>query len=424
VCFHLSAGTAQQPPEFRALWADSFHAGLQNSNQITALVNAARGGHFNALIVEVRRRGDAFYNSNFEPKAADVSPQSFDPLADLIAKAHSGEPRIEVHAWMTTYLIWSQPSTPPPQRNHPFNLHPDWLSQNIRGAKWDGDNYQFEQAHPAAQKHLYNVAMDIVSRYDIDGLHFDYVRYSGTNWGYHPVAIDRFRRRYNRADTPNPLDAQWRQFRRDQVSGLVRKVYLNTIAIKPQVKISASTITFAPGITNDAQWFRSASAWNNVLQDWRGWMEEGILDLNVPMMYFDQRRYANDWARWSIFAKEHAYGHHVALGQGAYLNTLANTIYQLRTTRTPSPNSNALPAGLALFSYALPVTNNTNPVKVFHALVQHSTYDPNSAPLFVDSVVPPVMTWKTSPTLGHLKGTIREAVGNRELDGAIVTLRS
>jgi uncharacterized lipoprotein YddW (UPF0748 family) len=210
--------SAQQPPEFRALWADTFHAGMRNSNEVSALVNTARGSNFNAIIVEVRKRCDAYYNSTIEPKASDVSPQTFDPLADLIDKAHNGGRRIEVHAWITTYLAWNSQGTPPSQTNHPFLLHSNWLSLNNVGANWDGSNFQFDQGLSEVQRHTYNVAMDIVSRYDVDGLNFDYVRYSGKEWGYHTNTLERFRRRYNFAGTPSITDPQWLQFRRDQVS--------------------------------------------------------------------------------------------------------------------------------------------------------------------------------------------------------------
>ncbi|HTD66072.1 MAG TPA: family 10 glycosylhydrolase [Candidatus Limnocylindria bacterium] len=416
------AAGAQPAPEFRALWADTFHAGMRNSNEVAALVNTARGANFNAIIVEVRKRCDAYYNSAIEPKASDVSPQSYDPLADLLDKAHHGGRRIEVHAWITTYLVWNAGGALPTQANHPYYTHPEWLSRDSTGATSDGNNYQFDPALPEVQRHTYDVAMDILSRYDVDGFHFDYVRYSGRTWGYHSNALERFRRRFNVAGTPSPADANWLQFRREQVSGLVRKVYLNALAMKPQVKISAATIGFAPGVVNDSQWFSSASAWGNVLQDWRGWMQEGILDLNVPMMYFDHRRHANDWNGWSLFAKEHAYGHHVALGQGSYLNTLSNVIHQLRTTRVPTANSNAAAHGLAMYSYAAPVTNDTSAVTTFNALVQPSVYDPNPVPLFAEPVATPVMPWKVAPTVGHVKGTIRATAASDELDGAVVTL--
>ncbi len=414
----VASSRGQQAPEFRALWADTFHAGLRNSSEVTALVNAARSGNFNAVIVEVRKRGDAYYNSNFEPKASDVSPQSFDPLADLITKAHSGGARIEVHAWATTYLAWNS-TNDPPQPTHPYNLHPDWLSVNNAGANFDGSNFQFDQSHPQVQQHVYNVAMDIISRYDVDGFHFDYVRYSGNTWGYHPIAVDRFNRRFQRTGTPSFNDSAWLQFRRIQVSDLVRKVYLNTMAVKPQVKISAATICFAPGITTDAQWFSSSAAWNNVLQDWRGWMQEGILDLVVPMMYFDHRIRAGDWNNWAIFAKDHAYSHHVALGQASYLNNLSNTIVQLRSSRTLTANGNTAD-GVALYSYAVPDESLTLS-QVTNALLRPSVYDANPVPIFTNAVSTPAMPWKTNATLGHLKGVVR-AAGSNELDGAIVSI--
>ncbi len=418
-CFVFTVGA--QEPEFRALWADTFHAGMRNSAEVTALVNTARNNNFNAIIVEVRKRGDAYYNSTIEPKASDVSPQSFDPLADLLTKAHTGGRRIEVHAWMTTYLVWNNQGASPSQTNHPYLTHPEWLSVDNTGANWDGGNYQFDAALPGVQKHVYGVAMDIISRYDVDGLHFDYVRYSGKTWGYHSNALERFRRRYNFNGTPATTDANWLQIRRDQVSGLVRKVYLNAIALKPQVKISGATICFAPGITTDAAWFSSASAWTSVLQDWRGWMREGILDLNVPMMYFDNATRASDWANWGVFAKEHAYGHQVALGQGSYLNALTNVITQLRTARVPSVNSNLTAAGMAIYSYAVP-TSDTTAATAWNALINPTSYDTNPVPLFVTAVDTPEMTWKTAPMHGHVKGTIRAAATSNELDGAVVSL--
>src|SRR4051812_43049038 len=105
--------------EFRALWADAFHAGLRNSTETSALINAARAANCNAVVVEVRKRGDAYYLNGLEPVATDVVA-NFDPLADLIQKGHGGTPRIEVHAWLVTYNIWNNQNTPPAQVTHPY----------------------------------------------------------------------------------------------------------------------------------------------------------------------------------------------------------------------------------------------------------------------------------------------------------------
>ncbi|HXG47184.1 MAG TPA: family 10 glycosylhydrolase, partial [Methylomirabilota bacterium] len=200
--------------EFRALWVDAFHAGFRTPAEVTQLLADARAGHFNAVIVEVRKRGDAYYDSRFEPRATDISPAGYDPLADLIARAHDPAqgPRLEVHAWIVTYPIWASQSTTPPQANHPYNLHPDWLTRNNAGATWNGGHFAFDPGHPGVQQHTFNVAMDLISRYDLDGLNFDYVRYSGREWGYNPVAVERFNRRFGRTGQPAIDDPLWLQF--------------------------------------------------------------------------------------------------------------------------------------------------------------------------------------------------------------------
>ena len=68
--------------------------------------------------------------------------------------------------------------------------------------------------------------MDILTNYNVDGLNFDYIRYSSTKEGYNPVTITRFNRLFNRTGKPATSDPVWTQFRRDQVTALLREVYL------------------------------------------------------------------------------------------------------------------------------------------------------------------------------------------------------
>lgn len=77
-----------QSAEFRGLYVDAFHPGFKSHDQVTQMVNAAKSANFNALIVQVRKRGDAYYKSAIEPRAADIAAD-FDPLADIIAQAHA-----------------------------------------------------------------------------------------------------------------------------------------------------------------------------------------------------------------------------------------------------------------------------------------------------------------------------------------------
>ena len=315
---------AQATPEYRGLWVNGWAGLYDTASECTTIINRARAGNLNSISVQMRRRGDAFYNSNFEPKASNID-SNYDPLADLIAKAHDtsgGKQRLEIHAWMVTFHIWNPPNASglPPQPDHPYRLHPDWLMKNFDGETYIGRQYTFDQGHPGVQEHTYNVALDIVSNYDVDGINFDYVRYNSIDEGYNDVTVARFNQLFDRSGKPAPTDSQWLQFRRDQITALMRKIYLNTIAIKPHVKVSADTICFAPGVTNLAQWYASSAAWNNVLQDWRGWLEEGIIDLAIPMAYFREHTHPVDWAKWSQFAKDFQYNRQTAMGPGIYLN--------------------------------------------------------------------------------------------------------
>ncbi|HWQ93213.1 MAG TPA: family 10 glycosylhydrolase, partial [Clostridia bacterium] len=120
-----------QTPEFRGMWVNGWNTGLQNASQVSTLVNQVRAANCNAMVAQVRRRGDAFYNSHFEPHVTGTSPANFDALSDLINKAHNTSvgPYVEVHAWLVTYHIWrgATNASSPPQPNHPLRLHPDWL---------------------------------------------------------------------------------------------------------------------------------------------------------------------------------------------------------------------------------------------------------------------------------------------------------
>jgi uncharacterized lipoprotein YddW (UPF0748 family) len=416
-----------QQPEFRAMWADTFHAALRNSSEVSQIVQDARAGNFNAIIVEVRKRGDAYYNSNFEPKASDVSPQSYDPLADLIAKARNTNngPRIEVHAWIVTYHIWNNQTTPPPHPDHPFNRHPEWLTKNYAGESWDSSirNYTFDAGHPEVQQYTFDVAMDLISRYDIDGFNFDYIRYSGRTWGYHDAAVARFNARFNRTGLPSPTDPDWMQFRRDQITALVRKIYLSAISIKSHINISADTICWTPSVTTDAQWYSSSAAWGHVFQDWRGWMEEGIIDLNIPMAYFRQQVNGADFIAWSNYAKNRRFNRHVAIGPGVYLNSPSDALDQMRATRDPSP-AGFRADGVSIYSYfGTPVGIPFESRATFYAaLTQTNSYEVDVEPIFKTWVPTPEMPWKTAPTKGYVKGFARHAGTSLGIDGATVSL--
>jgi uncharacterized lipoprotein YddW (UPF0748 family) len=87
--------------EFRGLWVDAFGAGFLNKKEVIKLVKDCREYNFNAIFVEMRRRGDAFYlpqPPNEDPKTTVIEPD-YDALAEIIRQCRNSEPRIEVHCW-------------------------------------------------------------------------------------------------------------------------------------------------------------------------------------------------------------------------------------------------------------------------------------------------------------------------------------
>ena len=444
------ARAAAPRAEFRAFWVDAFGAGIFTPGQIDDLIAATKAAHLNAIVAQVGRRGDCFCNDASMPRTQALGlPPPYDPLETLIEKAHAEG--IEVHAWIITTAMWNS-ATPPTSPQHAFNTHGPsragtydyWL-----GVKYDGSvretartsaNYFFDPGHPDAADYIANMYTSVARNYDIDGLNFDRVRYPDipdprwpldNGWGYNPVALARFHAATGRTDTPLPDDAQWSQWRRDQVTAIVRKVYLETYALKPHLRITADTITYGDGPQGYGNDWTQTRPYRETLQDWRGWLEEGILDTNIPMNYkrehctggpipgcfggSDQRTWYVNWSEW---AKDHQYGRTTTVGAALYLNTIANSVIQVRKALAPSSAGNS-GVGWVGYSYRTPDdqanagtrSGDASRAELITALTQPSAYDAVLPPVFADGATIPVMPWKAAPTKGHVKGTVATSAG-------------
>lgn len=379
-------------PEFRALWVDAWHPGFKTPSDVDALLQAARAAHLNAVMVQMRRRGDTYYPSSYEPWAPDANP-NFDALAYLIQKAHSGTPRIEVHCYFATLAIaTSVPSDP----NHIYNKHPEYLSKDDAGNTYSGTDYWLDPGHPEAEEFTYNVVMDVVNRYDVDGIHLDLIRYAGQRWGYNETSINRFLAINPGASTAYD-SALWSQWRRDQVTNLVRKIYANAIAVKPNIKVSAAVFTGDPPVSGDENWSNS-QAYRVRFQDWKAWMEEGILDLNIPMNYYDCGE--GQYDTWNCFILNHQYNRAAAIGYSATGKECWCIQEQVGKIREPGC-STPRAYGFAQFSYWSGGTTCLGQICPSHVSI-------------------PDMPWKTAPTKGHIKGTVH--YGGMWMDHAVVQL--
>ncbi len=345
---------AQTVEELRGFWVDAFHPGIKSPSEVDKLIADVKKANANAIFAQVRRRGDAYYNSNIEPRTNDPNlVPGFDALDYLIDRAHAEG--IEVHAWMVTLPVYKEGGVTTTAPSHVWQQHgpnapgrDNWAMMTLGG---EAPGF-LDPGHPEVADYTISVYLDVLRNYDVDGLHLDYIRYDGTDWGYNPTAVARFRKETNRTDTPAPSDPQWSQWRRDRVTDLVRGLYQQATAIDPDVKISAAVIAWGEGPSDRDSWYRTRT-YSEVYQDWRGWLEEGIIDLAIPMTYHrdgdpNQRVW---YDRWVEFAKNNQYDRHVAIGVGAYLNSSDSTISQLRRAQAPS-RSGQMVRGQVIYSYA------------------------------------------------------------------------
>ncbi len=474
--------TAQSNTQYRGFWVDTFNSALNNHSDVLAIIADTKRANCNALFVQVRRRGDSWYRNTLEP-LADRTPiaAGFDPLGDLIAEAHAHG--IEVHAFVIIGALWNgnptaNPPRPPESPQHAFNLHgfnqatgklyegrDNWLTRTLLAD--DGTNVSFnghrignefwlDLGHPDAAQYTFDVLMHLVRNYDLDGLHLDRIRYpevtatlsGGASIGYNAVNVARFQTRYGIAEgsaPPAPTDARWQQWRRDQVTNFVRRVYLNASALKPQLKLSGALIVFGGGPVTEAGWQQAEAYWR-VFQDWRAWTEEGILDLAIPMNYKREHTASNvplldTWAEWT---KNHAYERVTLHGLGVFLNSIEGTLRQARKAVAPSAQAKRSD-GVVFFSFAntndavtanplaLPPNQDT-PRRAFAEFAAGLTtgksadgtraYEDQTAnptPLFAQATLPPALPWKAAPQLGHVMGLARNNKG-AVLDTAEVLL--
>lgn len=355
--------------EVRGLWV--LRSSLSSEKSVRQMVDTAKRAGFNTLLVQVRGRGDAYYSSRIEPRAAELEddPTHFDPLALTLTLAH--EQGLRVHAWFNVDLV-SSATLLPRSRMHVVARHPEWLMvpRAIAGklagmpadlpayvgeiARWSrAQSEQVEGLYlspvtAASRQYTTSVAADLVAQYDLDGLHLDYVRYPSDQFDYSAAALAEFRAEMSRfvaAGERQRLDRlragsvtawadampdEWSRFRRNRLTSLVTSIRTAARAARPSLTISAAVIP-------DAAEARSAR-----LQDWREWARAGILDVVCPMIYtMDADAFKAGIDRVKADAGTAA----VWAGIGAFRLTPARTAENLRTVRRAGV------AGALLYSY-------------------------------------------------------------------------
>ena len=356
------------PEQTRALWVT--RTTLTSPEAIRQMVGAAEAGGFNTLLVQVRGRGDAYYSGTIEPRAPELAARpAFDPLAAVLEHAHAAG--LKVHAWVAVNLVSSSVSLPA-SRDHVVYRAPEWLMVprelaaemrkiNLRSpayvgrlARWtransDGvEGLYTSPLHPAAQEHTAAVIAEIATKYPIDGVHLDYVRFPREDFDYSPAAMEQFkssvlpdltdrqRRDLSAREVLDPaayanlFPERWTEFRRSRLTSLV-------IRIRTAVKAARLDAVVSAAVVPDAQ-----QAFDARLQDWPGWLDQSLLDVICPMAYTTD---AGTFEKQIAAARAYAGSRPVWAGIGAYQLAPAQTLSHIAAARRLGT------AGIILFSY-------------------------------------------------------------------------
>lgn len=282
------ASTDSSPPAVEYLWV--VRGTLIEREGIARLVERAKAMRVRGLLVQVVGRGDAWYRSDLLPRPEALPDSTRDPLGELLPLAHAAG--LEVHAWMNCCLVWSAPQ-PPRASRHVVHEHPEWVARMSDGRSMARltprerqrlrvEGVFLSPAHPAVRTWIANIAREIATRYDVDGIHLDYIRQPIVPIGYDPTSRAQFAlhagadplefARLPAAERAR-MDSVWTIFQRDQVTAIVREVRDSVNVVRPGLPLSAAVLADT----------LAALRYNR--QAWCSWLRVGLLDRAFPMCY-------------------------------------------------------------------------------------------------------------------------------------------
>ncbi len=286
--FSLNLASEIQNVEFEGRYLWVVRNTLTSKKNIDRMLQFATLNRFNNILVQVRGRGDAYYKSNIVPKSHLVKDVNFDPLSYLIPKAK--EKGINVHAWINTYLLWSS-NKKPIQLNHILHTNSDWIDQNnrevlnvdieIQKKMMSNKGYEglyLSPNHPKVNSYLLTIIRELIENYELDGIHFDYIRYHDSGYGKNPTAIAYYRKYHGfnalSSSVPSKSEiSEWNDYKRKSITDLVRETRKLVDYLSPNIELSAAV---KPNLYE---------ARDRFFQEWDVWIAAGYLDKAIVMNY-------------------------------------------------------------------------------------------------------------------------------------------
>ncbi|WP_081846223.1 glycoside hydrolase family 10 protein [Deinococcus marmoris] len=317
----------------RGLWIDAFGPGLKTRAQVTQMVDDAARMGVNTLFVQAIRRADCLCLKASVPRATDPDlEKGLDPLGLSVRLAHARGMRVIAWVSVTGIANVAVPNTNPAHisRTHgPNSGAASWMARRPDGSWQEGNDGWLDLGIPEAAEYAIQGVVSLVRNYGIDGVQLDRIRYpDGDVWGYDPKVLARYRAETGRTGTPVVSDLTWQDWKRQQVTNVVRRITLEVKSLRPDAWITAATITYGqPPAPGDLAGFRRTRTYGDVLQDWPAWMQSGLIDLNVLMNYKrdavgEQGVWFDGWNAFARGVQPRADGLSagVAAGTAMYLN--------------------------------------------------------------------------------------------------------
>lgn len=275
----------------------------KQKQQMVRLIDSLYVNNFNAINFQVRSRADAFYNSSYDPWSSELTGTrganpGWDPLAFAVEECHKRG--MELHAWLNPYRYESVTGQWNSQSGNYRSQHPEWI-MDVNGAAI------FNPALPEVTDLICNIAGEIVTKYDVDGVLFDdYFYLSGTT-EQHDGAL------YN-AYKANGGTLSIGDWRRDNVNRMVAAVYARIKSIKPYVRFGVSPAGIACTSYSVASKYGispcpTGSDWqyDDIYSDPIAWISAHSLDFISPQIYWTIG-YGTDYDKatkwWSQVAKK------------------------------------------------------------------------------------------------------------------------
>jgi uncharacterized lipoprotein YddW (UPF0748 family) len=290
--------------EWRAVWIATVNnidwpskPGLSSQEQqkeLIAYLDLFKSMNFNAVVLQVRPAADAFYESKYEPWSIYLTGDQtkapepkYDPLAFAIKEAHKRG--MELHAWLNPYRVSQDTANiKTMSAKHLYKKHPELFVKY-------GKKLYFDPAFPETRAFVTKVIKDIVTRYDVDGIHFDDYFYPNNDFN-DSISFAKHSRGYKTADK-----MAWR---RENVDLVVKMLRDTMKSVKPYIKFGISPYAVWRNLREDPRGSDTKSFsytnYDHLHADLLLWMEKGWIDYVLPQLYFNIG-YEN--AEFNILAK-------------------------------------------------------------------------------------------------------------------------